>query len=880
MRFSNIKYLLFLNVRPEDRWKAFAVLIVGLLLTIITSVNSGHNEVVNQKKEFALICDEIKSKITTRLYSYAFLLQSASAFSVSSDTVDRKDWHNFVERIRINENLPGIQGIGYSMIIDKDNLEQHISKIRSEGFTEYSIKPSGVRDIYTSIVFLEPYSGRNLRAIGYDMFSEPVRRKAMELSRDSDSVALSGKVVLVQETNHDIQFGSLMYVPVYHKQMPISTVEQRRLAIKGWVYSPFRMNDLMSGILGQWDTDRLNRIQLQVYNDSLSTTSLLYKSQVLNSIQINNSEFRTILIPINFYGTIWMLNFSQAHEKYYLSNNVKIKLGSGIIISLLLTALSLTLLSILSRANQIAGQSTLELKQSEELFKILLNSTAEAIYGIDGAGNCTFSNRACVQILGLSSPDEMLGKNMHTLIHHSNSDGTKLELDHCRIQMAFKEGIGTHTDDEVLWRSDGTCFPAEYWSYPLFINGNIEGAVVTFFDITDRLQNIEKINTAKNEAEKANMAKSEFLSRMSHELRTPMNSILGFAQLLQIESKLNQQQKKGVGHILNSGKHLLNLINEVLEISRIEAGHIELLLEPILINSVIREMLDSVFPLAEARQINLELSNSTKNQLYVKSDRQRLKQVLLNLLSNAVKYNKIGGTVIINAERKGDSESGIKLVRISITDVGSGIASEDIHKLFIPFERMGAEKTTTEGTGLGLAVVKRLMDAMGGTVGVESVQDQGSTFWIELPEGKNLYESMDFSEPVIHSDKNSTNITGTILYIEDNASNIELMENIIGSQRQNIRLITNMYGKQALPLALIYKPDLILLDLNLPDIHGSIVLDLLQENERTKSIPVIIISADAMPLQLEKLLTAGARNFLTKPLDLTLFLTEVDKWVG
>lgn len=871
---------MFLKIRPADRWRVFAVLIISLLLTLLVSVNSGHENVVNQKKEFGLICDEIKSKIATRLHSYAFLLRSASAFSVSSDSINRSDWHNFVDRVRIDKNLPGIQGVGYSMIIPNNHLVQHIRQIRSEGLADYSIKPSGERDIYTSIVYLEPFSGRNLRAIGYDMFTEPVRRKAMELSRDSDLAILSGKVTLVQETNQDVQFGSLMYVPVYHKNMPIATIEQRRLAIKGWAYSPFRMNDLMNGILGRWDTDRLNRIQLQIYDDSLSTSSLLYKSQVVDSLQLINSAFRTILVPIDFNGTKWTLKFSQAREKYYLSNNVKIKLGSGIIISLLLTALSLSLLSMLNRANQIAGQSTLELKQSEDRFKILLNSTAEAIYGIDLEGNCTFSNRACIQTLGLESLDEMLGKNMHKLIHHSNSDGSELELENCRIQIAFLKGIGTHVDNEVLWRHDGTCFPAEYWSYPLYVNGHIEGAVVTFFDITDRQQIIEKLNTAKNEAEKANLAKSEFLSRMSHELRTPMNSILGFAQLLQMGSKLNQQQKKGVGHILNSGKHLLNLINEVLEISRIEAGHIELIIEPLLVTSVIREMLDSVYPLAEAREIKLELSNSTENEFYVKSDRQRLKQVLLNLLSNALKYNKIGGTIVINAEKMDVNEAGIIPVRISITDIGAGIAPHDIHKLFTPFERMGAEKTTTEGTGLGLAVVKKLMDAMGGTVGVESIQGKGSTFWIELPEAENLTNNIKATDLVTVQDKNPDNIKGTILYLEDNLSNIELMEQIISLKRLNLRLITTMYGTQAIPLAIQFKPDLILLDLNLPDIHGSDVLAMLQVDEKTKAIPVVIISADAMPKQLEKLLNAGARSFLTKPLDVPLFLKEVDKWIG
>ena len=260
----------------------------------------------------------------------------------------------------------------------------------------------------------------------------------------------------------------------------------------------------------------------------------------------------------------------------------------------------------------------------------------------------------------------------------------------------------------------------------------MHGSVVTFFDITDRKQAEKELLKAKSEAEKASLAKTVFLSRMSHELRTPMNSILGFAQLMEM-GELKGPHQKWVTHILNSGKHLLSLINEVLDISGIESGLVSLTPKPVNLNHVMQEMLDVAGPAAVKSNQTLYLADSPVNQLFVLADHRRLKQVLLNLADNAIKYNSAGGKVTIKTEMVQTEEQETSVIRISISDTGMGIAAGDIPKLFQPFERIGAEKTETEGTGLGLVVVKQLMNAMGGTVGVESNPGQGSTFWIELP---------------------------------------------------------------------------------------------------------------------------------------------------
>jgi signal transduction histidine kinase/ActR/RegA family two-component response regulator len=396
-------------------------------------------------------------------------------------------------------------------------------------------------------------------------------------------------------------------------------------------------------------------------------------------------------------------------------------------------------------------------------------------------------------------------------------------------------------------------------------------------DITERVKAEEEAKKARTEAEQANMAKSEFLSRMSHELRTPMNAILGFAQLLEM-GQLNPAQKKGVDHILNGGKHLLDLINEVLDISRIESGRLSLSSEPVKLNEVLLEMIDTIQPLANMKQVQLTLIDSAVNSEFIKADRQRLKQVLMNLINNAVKYNKTGGSISIRSEIM-PIRNNKEYIRISVTDTGYGIHEADISKLFKPFERIGAELTGAEGSGLGLTVVKKLMDAMNGEVGLESKFGEGSTFWIELQHVESQLKNVEKANLSTNSDSETGNKKGTILCIEDNVSNIELVEQILSSQRPGLQLIVNTNGKTAVDLAVQYKPDLILLDLNLPDIHGKDVLTLLMADERTTDIPVIVISADAMPQQLERLLNGGAKKYMTKPLDVALFLKTIDMYI-
>jgi CheY-like chemotaxis protein len=358
---------------------------------------------------------------------------------------------------------------------------------------------------------------------------------------------------------------------------------------------------------------------------------------------------------------------------------------------------------------------------------------------------------------------------------------------------------------------------------------------------------------------------------MSHELRTPMNAILGFGQLLAMDAR-SQDQKESVEHILKAGRHLLGLINEVLEISRIEAGRLRLSLEPVPVGETLRAAVDLVRPLATERGVALE-TGAPDGQQHVLADRQRLQQVLLNLLSNAVKYNRAGGSVVVScATAPGDR------LQIRVTDTGPGIAADSLPRLFVPFERLGAEASGMEGTGLGLALTRHLVEAMGATIAVESQVGVGTTFSIWLP-----LAATPALAPAAAAGERQVAAPGLqrpqrVLYIEDNLSNLRLVERIM-ERRPNVKLLSAMQGRVGLDLAREHQPDLILLDQHLPDVQGDEVLRALRGDPRTRAIPVVILSADASAGQIRRLLEAGARAYLTKPLDVSRLLAVLDETV-
>ena len=529
-----------------------------------------------------------------------------------------------------------------------------------------------------------------------------------------------------------------------------------------------------------------------------------------------------------------------------------------------------------------------EVRRQEALLKTgalqnaILTSANFSIIATDEKGIIQLFNVGAERMLGYRAA-EVVNRIRPSDIHDpqevmARAQALSLELDTTITPgfeaLAFKASRGIEDIYELTYIcKDGSRFPAIVSITALRDDYNdVIGYLLIGTDNSVRKQVEMELHEAMSIAEKANLAKSDFLSSMSHELRTPLGAILGFAQLIESGSpQPTLSQKRSIDQILKAGWYLLDLINEVLDLALIESGKLSLSPEPVSLADVMLECQTMIEPQARGRGIRVSFPR-LETPYFVKADRTRVKQVLINLLSNAIKYNKAGGTVVVACVVSTPGR-----VRIAVEDTGEGLSPADIAQLFQPFNRLGRAATVEEGTGIGLVVCKRLVELMGGVIGVESTVGRGSVFWIELNLTTEPQPSANSSAAVAVAREQGPAQTRlrTLLYVEDNPANLMLVEDLV-ARRPDIRLLTAKDGNGGIEIARASLPDVILMDINLPGISGIQALGILAEDPATAHIPVIALSANAVPRDIERGLEAGFFRYLTKPIKVNEFMHTLE----
>ncbi|GAP36316.1 CHASE domain-containing protein [Piscinibacter sakaiensis] len=850
---------------------------VGLSLAIATVLLAlGMAEVLRQDRnrlrdDFEREGAKAAASLGVKLQEPLLALQALRSVFVASDDVSPDEMRRASEAwLRPPTH---IQALGWSQAVPRAAVPALEARARAEGYAGYRVHDRGDaprQDTPTvvAIRYIEPLAP-NATALGVNALSVPAARAAIERSVASDRPSATGGFRLSQDPSGSRQAGVVVYHALFRGSPASEDARQR--AFNGVVFVTLRMDDLLRAAFAEVPAtlsvcliDELPEGGRQRLAGPAGCEHASEQGQRDERIAFADRQW-----TLRISGRAAMLATADSHA-WMLS---LVGLGTtGLLAALLLGLTGRTRrieeavterTAALSAEIREREQAEAAMRESEQRFRNIFNTVPIAVVYTDLAGHLQHVNPHVSTLTGFSH-DELMRMDLYDTLHPDDAaqeqrlmqellDGeTAMQRGHRRL---------VRKDGQVVWVQATTTLLRDAEGRPRRLVGVME-------DITDHLLLVEA-ERAREQAESANLAKSEFLSRMSHELRTPLNAMLGFAQLLELDQRhpLAPGQRPWVMQIQQAGWHLLDMINDVLDLSRVETGNVRLQLENLDLEALVEASVAIVSRDAGKRGITIAC-DFAPGAVAAVGDITRVKQILINLLSNAVKYNIDQGRIEIATQRLDDS------LAVIVTDTGLGMTPDQMAQLFQPFNRLGRERSAVEGTGIGLVISRRLAELMGGRLEARSTAGVGSSFVLTLP--------MSPEDDTVRSDLNPDTDAGShyhrrvVLYVEDNETNVEVMRGIL-AQRPQVLMTVAANGLDALAAVRQQPPDVILLDMNLPDIDGLELLRHLKGEPATAGIAVIVVSADALGSQIDSALDAGALRYLTKPVSVTELLRVLDE---
>ncbi|PKD37792.1 PAS domain S-box protein [Methylomonas sp. Kb3] len=699
--------------RYYSHWLTVAV----LLITLLTSYQAWRIAVEDLAHERQLYFDfrvrQLVQSIEQRLQTYEQMLYGARGLFAASGLVERSEYREYVSALNLDQRFPGIQGVGFSLWIPKTEKDRHVAQMRKQGFADYDIHPVGERDFYTSIIYLEPFLGRNLRAFSFDMFSEPTRNRAMSYARDNNSLGISGKVILLQETEQDVQAGFLMYLPVYKKDVPHDTLEQRRIDLLGWVYAPFRTKDLMAGIGGELESD----LGLEIFDgETLNEESRMYGSAPPANIQPLLTSKQQIVLACHPWTLL--IHAEPNFQARVDQDKPLIIAGSGMSLSLLLSLLTWQLVNSRSRAQALAENMTAELRESESRFRAMADSAPVMIWLSDSAKRCYWFNKVWLDFTGRSIEQEL--DNGWTETVHPD------DLEYClnyytghfekRLPFSMEYRMRRH-DGEYRWLFD-TGIP-RYDDHGEFV-----GYIGSCIDITER----RRISMA---LESSNADLSRFAEISAHHLMEPTRRFSSFTQRLRNSLKAypealgDEDINSSLDYLEHDALRLIGLVRDIqlyvtANQARDKMTHVD---AKTAAQAAIHALADAI-AIAGASVSVGELPHA-----YI--DLPRMAELFRLLLDNALKHGRPANSEQpLRIEIGGVSDLDVN--RYYVRDNGDGIDAEYRQRVFEIFERLHY-RDNEAGTGIGLSIARRIVSSCRGKIWIESTAQNGTAVVFELP---------------------------------------------------------------------------------------------------------------------------------------------------